>query len=241
MIKDQYYQKVDELFALIRETQNKAIFDAALVAAEVIAAGGQIHLFDTGHIIDSELMNRAGGFAFLRSFKFNLKIESQARSRNLEKDRSLVGLAKLALKSGNVYENDLMIIGSVSGKTERVVDFALACQELNIKTLAITSVTYSSQLASEHPSQKHLYEVADYVIDNCAPYGDGMLEVPRVKNPFIPASGLAAAYIMWAFSADLLELLLKKDIVPGVLGSVNRPENHEYNLKLQEQYQKLGI
>ncbi len=241
MIKETYYQQVEELFAQIRETQDSAILAAAQVAAEVVAQGGQIHLFDTGHIIDSEFMNRAGGFAFLRSFKFNLQVESKARGRELKKDRSLVGLAKLALASANVYPGDLMIIGSVSGKTERVIDVALACQELGIKTLAITSVTYSSQLDSEHPSGKRLFEIADYLIDNCAPYGDGMLTVEGIEKPFIPASGLAAAYLMWAFCADLLEILLAKKLVPGVLGSVNRPENRDYNIALEKQYQEKGI
>ena len=241
MIKDQYYQSIEDLFALIRESQNEAILEAAQVAAEVIENGGQIHLFDTGHIIDSEFMNRAGGFAFLRSFKFSLQVDNKARLRDIKKDRSQIGLAKLALINSNVYPNDLMIIGSVSGKSERVIDVALACQELNVKTLGITSLTYSSQLESEHPSKKRLFEITDYVIDNCAPYGDGMLSVPEIEKPFIPASGLAAAYLLWAFCADLLEILLDKGIKPGVLGSINRPENKEFNEALEKQYQEKGI
>ena len=241
MIKDQYYQSIEDLFALIRETQNEAIYETALMAADVIASGGQIHLFDTGHIIDSEFMNRAGGFAFLRSFKFNLQVDSKARFRNIKKDRSQVGLAKLALENSNVYPNDLMIIGSVSGKSERVIDVALACKELNVKTLGITSLTYSSQLESEHSSKKRLFEITDYVIDNCAPYGDGMLNIPQIEKPFIPASGLAAAYLLWAFCADLLEILLNKGIKPGILGSVNRPENKAFNEELEKQYQEKGI
>ena len=66
--KERYYKAADGLFAKIRATQDDKIEQAAAMMADCVANGGCIHLFDTGHIINSELLNRAGGFVLMRRF-----------------------------------------------------------------------------------------------------------------------------------------------------------------------------
>ena len=240
MLRDEFYEKVEQLQTKIRDTQQENMTKAATIIADAVANGGGWHVFDTGHLINAELMNRAGGFNLVRAFKYNLNVETKARKREIDKNVSMEGLAKFALMQANIYPKDVMIIGSVSGKTPNVIDLALACKEMGIKTIALTSVTYSSQLESEHSSGLHLYDIADVVIDNCAPFGDGMIEVSGIEKPFIPASGLAAAYIMWSITADVLDNLLAKGITPGVLGSVNKPANRQYNIDLEQLYLEKG-
>ncbi|MFN6062069.1 MAG: hypothetical protein ACK49K_02165, partial [Bacteroidota bacterium] len=46
-----------------------------------------------------------------------------------------------------------------------------------IKTIAITSIEQSKQYPSRHPSGKKLYEIADVVLDNRVPSGDGLLRI----------------------------------------------------------------
>jgi len=241
MLRDDFYNKVDELQQKIKDTQQENMTKAAMMIADSIATGGGWHIFDTGHLINAELMNRAGGFNLVRAFKYNLNVETKARKRDIEKETSMEGLAKFALRQANIYPNDVMVIGSVSGKTPNVIDLALTCKEMGIKTIALTSVTYSSQLDCEHSSGLHLYDIADVVIDNCAPFGDGMIKVEGIEKPFIPASGLAAAYIMWSITADVLDNLLAKGLTPGILGSVNKPDNRQYNIDLEKTYLEDGI
>lgn len=244
MIKDMFYNSVEKLQKQIRETQNDKIKEAAQCMYDSIVNDGCVHLFDTGHIIDSEIINRAGGLELMRRFRYNLNVESSARPRiertKKEKDSSGEGIAELALGQAQVLPNDVMVIGSVSGKTVNVIDLALACKKMGVKVIALTSVTYSSQVESKHSSGKRLFEIADIVIDNCTPYGDAMMEVEGLEAPFIPASGLSAAYIMWALNADLVELLLQNGKVPSVLKSVNYDPNIVYNQELAEKYQKKG-
>lgn len=244
MLRKRYYNAIDELFENVRESQDEAITKAAELMTEAIANGHTVHLHDTGHIIDSELFNRAGGFSLLRQFKYNVDLTSTARVQDqheADKDRDMEGVAKYALKMANIYPGDVLFIGSVSGISFNVVDLAKAATEMGIKVIAITSVTYSEALNSLHPSGKKLYELNDVLIDNCAPHGDGMLDVEGVKQKFIPASGLAAAYIMWAIMSDVLESLLERGLTPGILGSVNNPPNVQYNIDLEEQYKKKGL
>lgn len=240
MIKQRFYEAVEALQKEIIASQDSVIKETAMLCAEAIKEGHSIHLYDTGHIIDAELRNRAGGFNLLRAFKYNLNVDSLARKQDGEKERSQEGLAEYALRLGNVYPGDVLFIGSVSGVSSAVVDLAQSAMAMGVKVAAITSVTYSKELSSLHSSGKKLYEVNDVLIDNCAPFGDAMLAIEGIERPFIPASGLSAAFIMWAIMADLLEELLAMGIKPGVLGSVNYPPNVQYNIDLEDLYKEKG-
>lgn len=244
MLRKRYYEAVDNLFDNIRVSQDKNIADAAKLCADAIEKGHTIHLHDSGHIVDAELFNRAGGFNLLRRFQYGLDINSKARIQSAHeenKDRNLEGISKYVLNSSNVYENDVMIIGSVSGISFNIVDLANEAKKMGVKLIVLTSLTYSKALDSKHPSNKKLYELADVLIDNCAPFGDGMLDVENIKQTFIPASGLSAAYIMWAVMADLLEILLERGLNPGILGSVNNPKNVQFNIDLEDLYESEGL
>ena len=42
----------------------------------------------------------------------------------------------------------------------------------------MTSLEHTKRVTPKHPSGKRLYEVADVVLDNRAPFGDSTLEFP---------------------------------------------------------------
>lgn len=243
MLEQEFYEAVDTLQETIRNTQSQVMKEAAQACVEAVAKGRTIHLFDTGHLVDMELKNRAGGFTFIQEFKYNIAVTNPARVMpELEstKDRNNEGLAKYALNASNVYAGDVMFIGSVSGNSINVIDLALEAKKMGVTVIGMSSLTYSKQLGTIHSSGKKLYDIADIMLDNCAPYGDGMLDVEGIDQPFIPASGIGAVYIMWSIMAQILEGLLAKGITPGVLGSVNKPSNVESNERLYEQYKKRG-
>ena len=242
MLKERFYDATADLFEKIRNTQKANIETAGQLMADSVASGGCIHLFDTGHLIDTELLNRAGGLVLMRRFRYHAGVESSGWSRPMTgKNASMEGLAEYALRHGNILPGDIMIIGSVSGKTLNVIDLAVECKKLGVKVIGLTSVAYSKTLESMHSCGKRLFELADVTLDNCAPFGDAMLEVDGIEAPFIPASGIAAAYICWALCAELVEKLMEKNITPSILKSVNFPPNAEYNKVLNERYNKEGI
>lgn len=78
------------------------------------------------------------------------------------------GLAAYALRASGALPGDVMIIGSVSGKTMNVIDLAIEAKKFGLKIIALTSMAYSAQVKSEHSSGKRLFECADIVLDNCA-------------------------------------------------------------------------
>lgn len=243
MLKERYYEEIEQLFQKIRDTQKNAIEKAAAKVADHIEAGHNVYLFDTGHIIDSEIYNRAGGLVLMRRFTFDIQVSDNSREDPLKDaahNEAMSGYTNYLLQLSHIKEGDILFIGSVSGKTVNVIDLAIEAKKRGIYVIALTSLTYSSRLQSMHSSKLRLFEAADMVIDNCAPYGDAMMDVEGLESTFLPASGIAAAYIMWALNAQIVENLLLRGIQPGVLRSVNVEENRAYNIELQKRYNEKG-
>ncbi len=240
---DRYIETQQQSFARAAATQREAIESAAELIADRVAAGGLVHMYDSGHIVDSEIINRAGGLPLFRQLRYNFSVTNPVPPNREVKHVKTVaetGIGPLILRQSNIGEKDIVIMGTVSGKTANLIDLALAIKEAGIPLIAVTSPTYSSQLQSEHPSGKRLYEIADLVIDNCAPYGDAQLEVAGLDNKFGPASGLNAAWLMWMLAAALIDALLARGIRPTVFGSVNRIGGREDYEKMVARFNELG-
>lgn len=238
---DRYFEATQAVIDKVKETQRENIDKAAGILANCVARGGAIHIYDTGHMLDSELIGRAGGLFLMKPLRYSLKVDNPVRQREGKGfDVSREGLAKYVLGASNMRPGDVLVIGSVSGKRPEVVDLALTAKDMGITVVAMTSISYSSFLNSEHSSGKRLFEVADLVLDNCAPIGDSMVEVEGLEVPICPASGTTACLIMWAVTAGMIEKLLAKGIKPSVYKSINYPGEAEHNKKMAETYAQKG-
>ncbi|OPA80795.1 hypothetical protein BVG16_00095 [Paenibacillus selenitireducens] len=241
MLMDRYFQAIEQLQENIRTTQRESIVRAATKIAEAAAQGRGVHLYDTGHIVDHELIRRAGGLLLMKPLRVSLQIDNPIRTRELYgKNKSMEGLGEYFLRASNVHEGDVLIMGSVSGKSVEAVDIALAAKEMGITLIVLTSLTYSSQVKSMHSSGKRLFELGDVVLDNGAPLGDALLQVEGIETGILPASGLSAAYIMWAVTAESIEQLLAKGITPSVYKSYNYADGWDYNDKQEKTYAEHG-
>ncbi len=241
MLLDTYNDTLDALIAKVRATQRETIITVGKTVASAVANGHCVHIFDSGHIINSELIFRGGGLILYKQFKYSLQVENPVRKR----DRSAVntdmtGLAAYALKASGALPGDVMFIGSVSGKTANVVDLAVEAKKFGLTTVAVTSVAYSEQVSSDHPCGKRLFECTDYVLDNCAPVGEAMMPVEGLEARLGAASGLSAAMIMWSVTAVVVEELLAMGVTPGVLKSSNFAGGPEFNASVLDTYAKYG-
>jgi uncharacterized phosphosugar-binding protein len=118
MLMDRYWQEVESLFAKVKNTQRDNIIRASRLIADAVDSGACVHIHDSGHIIDSELIYRGGGLILYKKFKYNLVVENPVRKRNREDiDTSMEGLAAYALKASGAKPGDVFILGSVSGRS----------------------------------------------------------------------------------------------------------------------------
>jgi uncharacterized phosphosugar-binding protein len=227
MLIERYFEalqaKISEIAA-----QPEPIQQAAKLCADTLEKGGVIHIFDSGHMVSSELIHRAGGLAALSALSFKLEVDNLVRTRADAPPNASPGISykyiEHVFESNQLRAGDVLFVGSVSGKTPNVIELALQAKAHGLTVIGLTSIAYSSRLDPMHPSGKRLYEVADLVLDNHAPYGDAMLEVEGVDYAICPASGLGAATIMWAIMAGLVEEMLARGLKPSVYPSVNRPD-----------------
>ncbi len=243
MLKQEFYNQLHSLIQTIEEKQDRTIDEAAKAISEAIAAGKAVHIYDTGHMLDSELISRAGGLVAFKPLRIHFEVHNDVRSRpeDKSKNRDMEGLMHYVLKKSNAHPGDILIVGSVSGKSVLPVDLALSAREMGLKVIVLTSVAYSSLLQSEHSSGRRLFEVADICIDNCAPPLDAMVEVPGSGLSVCPASGLSAASIMWAVTAQVIDNLLFLGIRPSIYKSINFPGSAEFNEAECKRYAETGF
>jgi len=242
MLITNYFDAISAKINEIREAESELIARIAQICADSIESGGVVHIHDTGHMLNSELIHRAGGLAGLTPFSFGMNAHNPNAFREKQGGgaNTVSETVALALAKSNIRAGDVLFIGSVSGKSEQVVELAIQARKMGVTTVAITARAYSSKLESGHPSGKRLYEAAEFAIDNHAPYGDAMLTVEGLDVGMCPASGIAAACIMWAICAGIVENLLEKGITPTVLRSVNAPGGPEDVKARGERYREKG-
>ena len=225
MLIQRYFEALQERISAIA-ADTAPIEDAAHLCADSLANGGAVHIFDSGHLVSHELINRAGGLVAFNRLGFTMTIEHLVKAREKTADSPALSYAYIqhVFETNQLRRGDVLFVGSVSGKTANVVELALRAREHGLKVIVITALAYSSKLVSEHPSGKHLYEAADLILDNHAPYGDAMLDVEGLDYPICPASGLGAVAVLWAVVAGLVEEMLAKGLKPTIFPSVNRPD-----------------
>jgi uncharacterized phosphosugar-binding protein len=67
-------------------------------------------------------------------------------------------------------------------------------------------------------------DVCDFVVDNCAPFGDAGLEVEGLPEKIVPMSGVATIATCWMIHTQVVEKLLARGLEPSFFLSLNRPE-----------------
>jgi uncharacterized phosphosugar-binding protein len=246
MLQNEYLNQVRSLIDRLEQTQATPIDAAAEVVTEALATGHAFFISPLGHGNEGDLLGRAGGLMLLKQFNFTFSVDSGIA--DALKDRPGVEgydadleAARVAVKAGPLRAGDCLIVGSVSGRTPRPVSLALAAREIGVKVIAITSLEYTKQTAPDHSSGKLLYQVADYVLDNCVPPGDASLEVPGLSVKVFPMSGLGTTMVCWMLCAQVIEKLLARGLHPHAYMSANRPEGPDFNKGELEEYNRVGI
>ncbi|MGN1345049.1 MAG: sugar isomerase domain-containing protein, partial [Traorella sp.] len=201
-----------------------------------------IYLSGICHSIEMDLFNRGGGPAFLRTFHYKLDVQSDARQRDRsDLDTNMEGLGAYVLKASTIRPGDVLVVGSVSGRTASVVDLAYEAKKMGIKVIAMCSMSYAQTVDAVHSSGKKLYEFVDLTLDNCAPAAEAMLHIDGIEANFAAASGLASSYILWSVTSVVLEELQKRGKTPLLLKSANYPGGSDYNKReVYPHYEKYG-
>ncbi|WP_328483939.1 SIS domain-containing protein [Streptomyces sp. NBC_00377] len=213
---------------------------AAALIADCIRDDGVIHAFGTGHsqALVLELAGRAGGLVPTNRISMaDLVLYGGDRPGVLD-DPLLErepGIALRLYELAAPHPQDLFVIVSNSGVNNVVVEMALHARERGHRLLAITSLSHTRSVSAAHPSGKKLVDLADVVLDNAAPRGDALLELPG-GGAVCALSTLTGVLLVQMTVAETAARLLASGDRPPVYVSANVPGGFEGNLELEKRY-----
>jgi uncharacterized phosphosugar-binding protein len=216
----EYMNRITEILQQVYETNKDSIKMLAEKFAENIMADKLIHTFGTGHshMLGIELFARAGGLGNVDAMldPDTLTAFGAVRSSLLEKTN---GLSDIIYDNYKIEKGDIMIITSNSGRNPMPIEMAMRCKKEGIYVVAITSLKQSSAMTSRHPSGKRLFELADCVLDNCTPSGDGCLNI----NGYVTGalSSIASMFLVNTITSEALKIVTAKGFKPYVFQSQN--------------------
>ena len=240
-----YLEAVRGILTHLEETQLESVEEAASIVVESLKNGGAIFLSGIGHGNEQDFLNRAGGLAALQAFSFNFNInnpvpECKANRPRPEPVEVDLETARFAVRAGNLRAGDVLVLGSVSGKNRGPIELAMACRDAGVKVIGITSLTYTANVQSLHPSGKKLCDVVDVVIDNGAPYGDAAVDIPGFDFKLLPVSGVSAIVAGWMIWGRVIEIMTGAGDPPSVFMSVNRDGGQAYYEKSRAEFNRRG-
>lgn len=245
MVPVAYLDAVRGVLDHLQASQLDAVDRAAELIVAALTGGGAVFCAEIGHSNQHDFLNRAGGLAALHAFTFSLTISDEVaacrrnRPRPEPVDRELEAV-RCAVRTGNLRAGDVVLVGSVSGRSARPVELALACRALGVKVIAFTSAAYTARVTSAHPSGHRLIEVADVAVDIGAPYGDAAVTVPGIEVAVLPVSGAASIVAGWMVFGRVMERMAAAGDPPSVFMSLNRPEGRAWYDASEARFQERG-
>ena len=236
-----YVHALTPIMAAVTEQIDGPIQKAADLVTESLRANGVIQAFGSGHseALAMEIAGRAGGLIATNRIALRdlvlLGGESPELLRGGELERDPSYSRKLYELSA-ARPGDLFVIASNSGVNGSIVELATVVKEKGHPLIAITSLQHTGGVDSRHPSGKKLIDFADVVLDNHAPYGDSVLDLPDGGGKVCAVSSITAALIAQMLVAEVLRRMTDAGETPPVYLSANIPGGDEHNHALEARY-----
>ncbi|TQM36304.1 sugar isomerase domain-containing protein [Pseudonocardia cypriaca] len=229
----------EEAVRRVAQEQAGAVAAAADLVVEALRAGGVVQAFGTGHsqALAMELSGRAGGLVPTNMIALRDLVLLGGEppellfTEHLERDPAV---GRRLYELAGVSPSDVFVMASNSGGNGSVVELARVVKERGHRLVVITSMAHSSRVTSRHPSGLRLYELADVVLDNGAPYGDAVLETGGISVCAI--SSITAALLAQMIVAEVVRTMLVAGETPPVYLSSNVPEGDAHNDALEARY-----
>jgi uncharacterized phosphosugar-binding protein len=229
----------EEAVRQVAREQAGAVSAAAELVVEGLRAGGVVQAFGTGHsqALAMEFSGRAGGLVPTNMIALRDLVLLGGEppellfTEHLERDPAV---GRRLYELAGASPTDVFVMASNSGGNGSVVELAHVVKERGHRLVVITSMAHSSRVTSRHPSGVRLYELADVVLDNGAPYGDAVLETGGISVCAI--SSITAALLAQMIVAEVVRTMLVAGETPPVYLSSNVPEGDAHNDALEARY-----
>ncbi|MGP3931695.1 sugar isomerase domain-containing protein [Nonomuraea sp. KM88] len=242
MAESQFAARAGSLVEQVLTTQMTAIHQAAELVAGSMAAGGVLQAFATGHsrAVALELTGRAGGLAAVSMLAVKDLVMFGGVDPALILDPTYErtpGLAERIYTLARPEPADVFLIVSNSGLNAAVVEMAKLARGNGHRVIALTSLEHTRSSFARKAGGARLADLADVVIDNCAPAGDATVELgPGARV------GAVSSFTGVLIAQVLAELVCRKLLERGaelpVFVSANLASGDDHNAALYERYRE---
>ena len=204
----QYHSEVKKLIDKVVDKNQDILNKVIDLVSKTIIDDKIIYAFGTGHshIIGLELFARAGGIANVNAMLDSTVMTSEGARRSAEIER-ISGFAKVIWDQHKIKKNDIFIVISNSGRNAMPIEMAELAKNNSNKVIAITSINQSSKYPARIKNQRKLYDIDDYVIDNCVPSGDSI--IPIGKDFSGAVSSILGCFIVNLIVTESLKIVHK--------------------------------
>ncbi|MBA2699075.1 MAG: SIS domain-containing protein [Nocardioidaceae bacterium] len=216
------------------------IQQAANLVVASLRSDGVLQAFGSGHseALAMELAGRAGGLVPTNRISLRDVVIFGGESPDVLGDHTLErdpGIAQRLYDLAGPHASDVFVIASNSGVNGSIVEMARIVKQHGHPLIAITSLTQTAGVESRHPSGTKLLDHADVVLDNGAPYGDAVLDLPG-GGTVCAVSSITAALVAQLLGAEVVRRLVEAGETPPVYLSANIPGGDEHNRALEQRY-----
>lgn len=230
MLAIEWLNNARAVMSKIEESQLENIKKAAELMADSIQAGRWVHTFGCGHatIPIEEMYPRIGGFVGFHPLcelplTFFTRITGEMGVHQFLFLERAEGYGDAIMKSYNFDKRDTMWIFSHTGINNVNIDVALKAKEFGMKVVVFGSASESVGKKTRHSCGKTLFELADLVVDSCAPLVDASVPLKNHFDKIGPVSTMAFITLVWMTVTTVAEILAERGVKLYIHPSHNVP------------------
>ncbi len=237
----QWLENTRGIMARIEETQMENIKKAAEVMADSIQAERWVHTFGCGHatLPIEEMYPRIGGFVGFHPMvelplTFFTNITGQMGVHQFIFLERVEGYGVEIMKGYNFDKRDTMWLFSHSGINNVNIDIALEAKKKGMKVVVFGSAPEAEGKKTRHSSGKNIFEIADIVVDTCAPIADASVSLKNHVDKIGPVSTMAFITCVWMTVTTVGEILEERGEKLYIHPSHNAPGAGDSKARLDE-------
>ncbi|MBD0351596.1 MAG: SIS domain-containing protein, partial [Flavisolibacter sp.] len=134
----------------------------------------------------------------------------------------------------NFDPRDTMWLFSHSGINNVNIDIALEAKKKGMKVIAYGSAAAAKGKTTRHSSGKTIFDVADLVVDTCAPIEDASVPLQNHQDKVGPVSTMAFVTTVWMTVCTVAEILAQRGVRLFIHPSHNVPGDNTARERLEE-------
>lgn len=241
MLAKEWLKNARDVMSKIEDTQMENIRKAAEVMADSIECGRWVHTFGCGHatLPIEEMYPRIGGFVGFHPMielplSFFTRITGEMGVHQFVFLERVEGYGIEIMKGYNFDKRDTMWLFSHSGINNVNIDVALEAKKRGMTVIAYGSAEEAKGKQTRHSSGKTIFEVADLVVDSCAPVEDASVNLKGHKDKIGPISTMAFMTCVWMTVTTVAEILADRGVKLYIHPSHNVPGDDTAKERLEE-------